>query len=286
MKLINKTVPGAGIHRTGWPVVNNYFRQKSSDDGILFHDFVEVMFRYSTKKSPIHDPWAGIFHSPATVDSSLLCDKNSVLSTLPYSPNWTFPVKAITLCEEAAEFIKNNWNIECLSLKHPIERNFPRWKGSGCKQIVQIGSTLRDSRAIYELEVEKGWEKFHLQNKASWSTKRDELLNIPQGTIKTFQHVSNEIYDSILSTSVIISKYFGVGASNLIVECMIRGTPILINKLPPIVEYLGEDYPFYMDNPDFSELNLKRTSQYLLDRASILPTPEVFVDKVLEFLEQ
>ncbi|MEN3012205.1 MAG: glycosyltransferase, partial [Dictyoglomus thermophilum] len=29
------------------------------------------------------------------------------------------------------------------------------------------------------------------------------------------------------------------------VECISRATPLLINKIPPVVEYLGEEYPFY-----------------------------------------
>jgi hypothetical protein len=37
-------------------------------------------------------------------------------------------------------------------------------------------------------------------------------------------------------------------AANTIIECIVRNTPILINKLPSIIEYLGKDYPFYYDN--------------------------------------
>ncbi|GAG25573.1 unnamed protein product, partial [marine sediment metagenome] len=31
-------------------------------------------------------------------------------------------------------------------------------------------------------------------------------------------------------------------------ECIVRNTPILINPIEAIVEYLGEDYPFYFNS--------------------------------------
>ena len=34
-------------------------------------------------------------------------------------------------------------------------------------------------------------------------------------------------------------------ASNSIIESIARATPILVNPIPPAIEYLGLDYPFY-----------------------------------------
>ena len=34
-------------------------------------------------------------------------------------------------------------------------------------------------------------------------------------------------------------------ANNAVIECIARGTPLLVNPLPAVVEYLGADYPFY-----------------------------------------
>jgi hypothetical protein len=31
----------------------------------------------------------------------------------------------------------------------------------------------------------------------------------------------------------------------VVVECLARGTPLLVNKLPAVEEYLGPDYPLY-----------------------------------------
>ena len=39
-------------------------------------------------------------------------------------------------------------------------------------------------------------------------------------------------------------------ANNAIIECLARATPILVNPLPAVVEYLGQDYPFYFNDLD------------------------------------
>jgi hypothetical protein len=46
-------------------------------------------------------------------------------------------------------------------------------------------------------------------------------------------------------------------AVNTLIECIIRNTPILINKIPPVVEFLGENYPFYYTT--FFEASQKAT---------------------------
>jgi hypothetical protein len=37
-------------------------------------------------------------------------------------------------------------------------------------------------------------------------------------------------------------------AINTLIECIVRNTPILINKIPSVVELLGNDYPLYYEN--------------------------------------
>ena len=60
-------------------------------------------------------------------------------------------------------------------------------------------------------------------------------------------------------------------ANNAVIECIARGTPLLINPIPGVVEYLGEDYPFYFNTLQEAaekaknfEL-IKDTNNYLLE---------------------
>ena len=43
---------------------------------------------------------------------------------------------------------------------------------------------------------------------------------------------------------------YDASANHAIVECIARNTPILVNPLESVVEYLGEDYPLYFNSLD------------------------------------
>ena len=50
-----------------------------------------------------------------------------------------------------------------------------------------------------------------------------------------------------LVSSIVFIKLIEASAVNTLIECIMRHTPIVINRLPPIVELLGKDYPLYYD---------------------------------------
>lgn len=59
---------------------------------------------------------------------------------------------------------------------------------------------------------------------------------------------SDAEYDSLLMQNVVFIKLHDAGAVNTVLECMTRNTPILVNKLPSVVEILGNDYPLFYDD--------------------------------------
>ena len=50
----------------------------------------------------------------------------------------------------------------------------------------------------------------------------------------------------------------------MLVECIVRQTPILIRRHPATIEYLGENYPFFFDNID--QASLMATDMELINR--------------------
>lgn len=58
---------------------------------------------------------------------------------------------------------------------------------------------------------------------------------------------TDEVYDTLLKDNVIFLNLIDAGAVNTILECVVRNTPILVNRLPSIEEILGEDYPLFYD---------------------------------------
>ena len=57
-----------------------------------------------------------------------------------------------------------------------------------------------------------------------------------------------EEYDDLLSKNIVFVELFDASANNTVLECIIRNTPIIINKIEGVVDYLGEHYPLYFEN--------------------------------------
>ena len=55
-------------------------------------------------------------------------------------------------------------------------------------------------------------------------------------------------YDFLLSRSVVCMEVLDAAANNVTIECLARNTPLIVNRHPAVVEYLGADYPLYYDD--------------------------------------
>jgi hypothetical protein len=76
-------------------------------------------------------------------------------------------------------------------------------------------------------------------------------------SVNIINHLSNEEYDELLSRNVVFINLHDASAVNTVIECIIRNTPIIINKTEFTVEMLGEHYPLFYNNysDNFYETN-------------------------------
>lgn len=73
------------------------------------------------------------------------------------------------------------------------------------------------------------------------------LLDKHDRSVDVIDYVDNDTYVNILSNNIVFCDYIDCSASNTIVECICTNTPIIVSKLPAIIEYLGMDYPLYSE---------------------------------------
>ena len=86
----------------------------------------------------------------------------------------------------------------------------------------------------------------------------DKLIE-NHNSVKIYDYLDNEEYIKLFINNIVFCDYIDCSASNTILECILTGTPIILNKLPAIVEYLGDDYPLYRENI----YNITNNSYYL-----------------------
>jgi hypothetical protein len=67
-------------------------------------------------------------------------------------------------------------------------------------------------------------------------------------SVDIIERLENDEYDKLLTDNIVFLNLVDASAVNTVLECIARNTPIIINKIPAIVEVLGEDYPLYYDD--------------------------------------
>jgi hypothetical protein len=67
-------------------------------------------------------------------------------------------------------------------------------------------------------------------------------------TARQVVYVPHKEYDKLLSENIIIVNLYDSSANNTVIECIARNTPLLVNPIEPVIEYLGKDYPLYFSS--------------------------------------
>ncbi|CAN5494682.1 hypothetical protein BH11PLA2_BH11PLA2_22690 [soil metagenome] len=303
MKLLKRGVVGSNIHRSGWPCVMAALRRVASGNGVLLDDFADASFSYQSLKEPHGEPWVGIFHHPVHVCSPLAGDVKHELRRVESHRHWLSSRKllkgAIALCDEVAVALREWLKVPVLSIPHSTETNTARWQPDAAiagRRLVQAGFCLRNTQVIFQI-APSGWQRIQLFGASAWYRSRDEALrakrvrpDVDRPSVEVLRRLDDAAYDELLATSVVVTELYGAAANNLVVECLARGTPILVNRLPAVEEYLGCDYPlFYADLGEIASLlepeRLIAASGHLLGRASYLPTFDEFARRVVAFVD-
>jgi len=123
------------------------------------------------------------------------------------------------------------------------------------KKIIQVGWWMQRIHAIHALPLdcmEKVWirpasntvdsimpiERDHL-------LKRHVLFDFMLDSVTVMTDPSPDEYDCLLEKNIVFVHYYDAKALDLLLDCIARQTPILINPFAAFREYLGDDYPLY-----------------------------------------
>ena len=72
-------------------------------------------------------------------------------------------------------------------------------------------------------------------------------LKIDESSVNTIEKMADGDYDDLLSQNIVFLSFSSApSASNTVIECIVRNTPLIVNRYPSLEEVLGKDYPgFY-----------------------------------------
>lgn len=260
-------------HRGGWKsilqklITNNFYDENAN---CYFFDTVELYFLIKTDYY-CENKWSGIIHwTPNTPDYLCNFDINIMFSNKNFIRSLKNCVCLFSLSEYITKFIEKklkelHFNIKIITMKHPIivEDVTVLWDlesyiNNNNKKLLQIGQQLRRLISIYKISNNIGHKKMWLtgtkknedslfilnRELSSYNLKLSDLDNL---NVEIYYTNTIEEYDNLLSNNIVFIDLIDAGANNTVLECIIRNTPIIVNKIEPVIEYLGEKYPLYFE---------------------------------------
>ena len=305
-------------HRSGWGYVLNLLTEYHRDDATIFDSWLERTFAWEKKKNsqlrfiPYREPWVGVFHHPPNTPTWCSEDSNpcAIIQSKEFQDSLPTCKGIYVLSKYHADFLKcfiKTIPIEILY--HPTEIpdlkfNFDEFVKNNNKKVVNIGWWCRKLSSIYQLDTDRNiYQKIrlllpstHLQRgnvdlilNIEKSFRGTELLEDMKRSVIDVRYMSNADYDELLSKNIVFLDLYDSSANNAVVECIVRGTPVLVNPLPSVKEYLGEEYPFYFTSLEEAshKLNdielIKETHDYLVNSGiSEKVTKEYFLKTIRE----
>lgn len=255
-----------GEHRNSFnKIAESLLPLGTDDNGVLFLPFIERYFVWgdaageaaSDTPTPIERAWVGIIHVPffapswfhTSVSPEVIFDSELWKASLPHCKG------LITLSDDLKRDVEYHLpGMPVISLPHPTDFenlkpfDFERYVKS--PTLVQAGDWLRKLQAIHQIKA-SGHRRVMLKKAHTDTYLQNEITvfgNSIDPDVEVFTMVSNEEYDNLLSSSVVICWLYATAANNLVLECIARKTPLIINPLPSVVEYLGPDYPLYIND--------------------------------------
>jgi len=244
---------------------------------------------------PYREPWVGFLHNPPAMPDWFHYPESpqTIFAKTIWRESLPHCVGLFTLSEYAADWLRKETGKPVSAVLHPtatpaILFDFERFAANPRKRIIQVGWWLRRLGAIDRLPIaadnplhySKLWLMPHFFDGA-----RDYLSALLAKDFERFgrplpehasntsqrQHVPDEEYDRLLGENICFVDLIDASANNTVIECLVRGTPILVNALPAVVEYLGAEYPLYYENPGDAAARaldlgrLRAAHQYLVE---------------------
>jgi hypothetical protein len=276
MKFNKIIIPNILSHFRGWSWIIETIKNDLIDPSSNFtlNSFVDSCFWSQEKDQNISSYWVGIVHSVKTDVDNL---GGQTLENLVKHPwfvkNKHKCKKLITLTKYTSEALQSLTEIPVTYLYHPkmCEHFFDINIFCHNPRLNQAGSHMRDFSKFINFNTTI---KKELYLGRPWFENRS-LLRESAHNIQIFRTFLNDVdYIHNLITSVGFSYYSDIAASNSLTEHIVSHTPIVVNKHPAVIEYIGEKYPlFYEDiqyNPDKYLLDksyIQNVSDYLKDRS-------------------
>lgn len=247
----------------GWKWVCSHIAKEYHSEKSNIKMFTAYEYQVRNK---IFDPHIGWFHQVISGPERSL---SNIVKSDFWKNNKEYLLHAITVSKYQERFLREAGLKSVTTIYHPTPLDVPSWsleKYSKKKQIYHVGFHCRNIDFYKRLSIVDSQTSFN------YLIPKEELIVKMPSSINVVPRVSATDYEKILTSSIVFMNLTDATANNTILECIARGTPVLVNPVGGIREYLGNKYPLFYDTleeaknliNDLDDNLLKNTHSYLL----------------------
>jgi hypothetical protein len=210
---------------------------------------------------PLQDEWIGIWHNPHNMPKWFNHNHSptSILQKKEFKESLKYCKGIFVLSHYFADWLSKQIDVPISVLHHPtqtpiIKFDFDKFINNKNKCLIQIGYWLRRMCSIGCIKTNlykkiwlygNDWGLSCKQYEDEYHKNNNEVCSNMSDIVKL--RLPNVMYDLFLSQNIAFVHLYDSSANNAVIECITRNTPIVINRHPAVLEYLGKDYPLYFD---------------------------------------
>ncbi|MCG6154361.1 hypothetical protein [Rubinisphaera margarita] len=252
------------MHRSGWAFALEALRPLHSPNGVLFDSFLERTFGWHEQDElsrgmiPYRQPWIGVLHNPPNIPSwhDFHNSPQAILEKRSFQDSLSNCQGLYVLSNYLKEWLQPRVPVPVESLRHPTELSplqfdVHRFLSQQPRKIVHVGWWLRKISSFFRLPLENHQKILLRIPHPYFATvlSRDlavhNVSDVERRSVTISPFLSEQEYDEVLAGCPVFCDLYDSSANNTVIECIVRNTPLLINPLPAVREYLGDDYPLY-----------------------------------------
>jgi hypothetical protein len=259
----------------GWEYAMERFKALHVEGGVLFNGYVDTSYMWTAlgrietryPMLPHHRPWVGFLHHPPFVPEwffqGAYPSARHVVQSTTFQESLPFCLGLFTLSNYLKAWLEREISVPVNCLFHPAETTELRftlgaYDANKEKKVVHVGWWLRKLHSFFGLKTRAVHKLLllPLTRKDADNPLAQSMLGAERALaggytvddLTTEYFKSTQEYDRLLSENIVFLDLYDTSANNVVVECIVRNTPLIINRHPAVMEYLGEAYPLYFES--------------------------------------
>jgi hypothetical protein len=273
-------------HRGGWRhVVELIYEHLHAPDGIRFVSAIEdeLFVKGQHYDGPLTEPWVGFIHQMPRQYLNFP-DLERLIRMDDWKKSMAHCRGLWTLTDYQKNFLlDNDVPVPVAKVYYPMDAeveqfSFDKFLRNPRRRLLFIGEFLRRYQPFFDLHA-PGFEKTLLRSgDVDINVLKQKVVE--NDSVSSLHSVDDATYDRLLAENIVFLNLFDAGAVTTVIECVVRGTPILVNKVGGVSEYLGEDYPLYYET--LEEATAKLGDLDLLERTAARMRQDLLREKLTD----